>query len=64
MTLESLAYWIGYIVIFTGGALGVLMIVGLAAWAVVEWYWRRYGDWKTLRAFFIWRRDQRHPPAN
>ena len=60
MTLHTVAMAIGYGVLFTGGALFAVMLVGVAAWQAVEWWYRRYTDVKFLREFIQWKR-KRYP---
>jgi hypothetical protein len=58
MTLDAIAQWVGYVVIATGGVMLTAMLIGLAGWQVVEWWWRRSGDLKMLREFVLWKRGR------
>jgi hypothetical protein len=53
--LDQLAYWIGYAILAVGGVTVAAVLCGLALWQIAEWYWRRYGDYKALREYFLWK---------
>lgn len=55
---DVVALWVGYIVLYTGGGLLALTLVGLAGWQVVEWWWRKYNDFKFLREFVQWKKGR------
>lgn len=56
--LDTVAHWIGYTVLCAGGGLLAAISVGLAGWAVVEWWYRRFVDLKLLREFLQWKRGR------
>lgn len=58
MTVHTIALAIGYGVLFTGGALLAVILIGVAAWQAVEWWYRRYVDLKQLREFIHWKRNR------
>lgn len=55
--MDTLANWIGYAIIYSGGVLLTLTLIGIVAWACLEWWWRRYTGVKFLREFIQWKRN-------
>ena len=56
--MYTAALVIGYGVLFIGGTLFASLIIGLAAWQAVEWWYRRYVNLKHLREFIQWKRNR------
>jgi hypothetical protein len=51
--IETIALFLGYAVMVSGGVAIAIAI----AWLCMEFLWRRYGDYKLLRDYFVWKRD-------
>lgn len=57
MTLDQMAQFIGYVILYSGGVLLTLLLICVVTWAVIDVLWRRYGNWKLLREFMRWKRN-------
>jgi hypothetical protein len=57
--LETVALCLGYAVMTVGGVAIAIAI----AWLCVEYWWRRWGDFKLLHEFRVWRRDKDRIPG-
>lgn len=56
--IDQVALWIGCAFLYCGGALLVTMVIGVAAWQTIEWWYRRFCDVKLLREFIRWKRGR------
>jgi hypothetical protein len=56
--MDTYALWLGYAVLYAGGTLLVVMVIGVAAWQALEWWYRRFCDLKHLREFIQWKRGR------
>ncbi len=57
--IELIALCLGYATMVMGGAAIAIAI----AWLCVEYWWRRWGDFKLLYEFRVWKRSKDYIPG-